>query len=100
MNIYLLEQDYVNGYDTYDSMVVVAENEMKARQIHPSSFVTHINNNKWMGTYSGGSSIGEEYENETDDWVMFRDIERIKVTLVGKALSDKEEVISASFNAG
>ena len=36
MNIYLLHQHKVNGYDTYDSCVVVAEDEYKARQYHPN----------------------------------------------------------------
>lgn len=40
MEIYLLEQDWNNDYDTYDSVVVIAENEAEARLIHPSEFVT------------------------------------------------------------
>lgn len=36
MNIYLLSQYEYRGYDTYDSCVVYAESEDKARQIHPS----------------------------------------------------------------
>ncbi len=35
MNIYLLEQDCVDGYDTYDSAVVIAENGTEAKYIHP-----------------------------------------------------------------
>lgn len=38
MNIYLVEQDVNNCYDTYDSFVVVAENEGVAKHTSPSEF--------------------------------------------------------------
>ena len=101
MEIYLLEQDLNNGYDIYDSVVVIAENEDEARKIHPSSFVTHITNDKWMGTYSGGSNIGGEYEQDSYDWVRFDQIDQIKVTHIGTATEEQEKgVLLASFNAG
>lgn len=101
MEIYLLEQDLNSGYDTYDSVVVIAENEDEARKIHPSSFVTHIKNSKWMGTYSGGLKIGGEYEQLSSDWVKFDQIEQIKVTHIGTATEEqKKGVLLASFNAG
>lgn len=37
MNIYLISQTENDGYDTYDSCVVVAENEDMARRITPVS---------------------------------------------------------------
>jgi hypothetical protein len=37
MNIYLLSQTELVGYDTYDSCVVLAETEEEARTIHPNS---------------------------------------------------------------
>lgn len=87
MNLYLLEQDYVSGYYTYDSAVVVAENETTARFIYPTKSVTQVKNNKWVGTYIG-------------EWVKFADIDRIKVTLLGKSKNNKSGLILASFNAG
>jgi hypothetical protein len=36
MKIYVLKQDENDGYDTYDSLVVAAEDEESARQIHPN----------------------------------------------------------------
>lgn len=97
MNIYLLEQDLNNGYDTYDSCVVIAESEEAARNIHPSSFVTHVKDGKWMGTYTKGG----EYEQDSYDWVPYSRIDEIKVTLIGTALESKEPgVVCASFNAG
>ena len=80
MNIYLLKQDIVDGYETFDSAVVVAESEDDARTIHPRS-------NGWVFRYG--------------DWVEFKDIDKIKVTLIGVADPDQERgVILASFNAG
>ena len=35
MNLYLISQNRNNGYDTYDSAVVAAESEEKARMIRP-----------------------------------------------------------------
>ena len=99
MNLYLISQEYVGGYDTYDSVVVSAENEADAKTIHPSSFVTHINNDKFMGTYSGGDSTGQEYEFSGDDWVSFSEIDKIEVELLGVSDVDRG-VILASFNAG
>ena len=37
MNLYLLTQNENNGYDTYDSMVVSAENEEDAKYLSISS---------------------------------------------------------------
>ena len=97
MNIYLLEQNVNNGYDTYDSCVVVAENEEAARNIHPSEFVTHVSEGKWMGTYTNGG----EYVQDGYDWVQYSEIDRVNVTLIGTAIEGKEPgVICASFNAG
>ena len=99
MNIYLISQDINNGYDTYDSAVVAARTPKDAREIHPSSFVTHVTNGKWMGTYSGGNNIGAEYENESSCWVNHNDIENIEVEHLGKTAKERG-VILASFNAG
>lgn len=99
MNLYLISQDKVTGYDTYDSAVVCAKDEADARTIHPSGFVTHHKNGKWMGTYKGGNNIGGEYENEGSSWVRFSDIEHVDVEYLGT--TDKGRgVICASFNAG
>lgn len=97
MNIYLLEQDLKTGYDTFDSCVVAAINETAARNTHPSSYVTHVKNGKWMGTYTKGG----EYEVDSYDWVKYSQIDQIKVTLIGVANEDVSAgVICASFNAG
>lgn len=93
--LYLISQDLVDGYDTYDSVVVSAESEDEARKIHPSPFVTHYKDGKWMGTYARGG----EYENEQSDWVAFCDIGELKVKLIGESKLPKG-VVLASYNAG
>ena len=87
MNLYLLTQDIVRGYDTYDSMVVVAHNEEAARMISPC-----------------------RYENDIHpSWPKTEDRDKIIVEYLGKAeMIDQDEiddcetglVIIASFNAG
>jgi len=100
MNIYFIEQDLVGGWDTYDSAVVAAESEDDARKVHPSSFVTHVTDEQWMGTYSGGPNAGKEYyQDESDCWVKFSDIGCIKVSCLGET-DHKRGLILASFNAG
>jgi len=85
MNIYLLTQNIVTGYDTYDSAVVAAETEDKARMIHPSEYTT---TKRWSyANYSDG------------DWPKFSQRHLITVELVGT--TDKEAgLILGSFNAG
>jgi len=79
--------------------VVAAKSSRDARKIHPSSLVTHITNRKWMGTYSGGDKIGEEYEKETYSWVFYSGIDCIDVEYLGKT-KRKRGLVLASFNAG
>lgn len=80
MNIYLITQDKVKGYDTYDCAVVSAENELDAVSLHPSG-----DNLQW--DKDGGS------------WVRRHDIGFIKVKLIGASVVD-EGVILASFISG
>ena len=98
MNIYKVEQNWRNGYDTYSDFVCIAENEQSARETHPSKHITHSRDGNWYGT----DSKGEEFLEEDDDcWVRFKDIVRLKVTLIGVANADQEKgVVCASFHAG
>jgi len=77
MNIYLIDQDVVYGYDTYDSAVVAAESEEEARNIHPYG----------------------NWENRLDAWCTYpRDV---NVKCIGIAANHiTRGVILASFNAG
>lgn len=97
MNIYKISQDKNQDYDYYDSAVVVAESEQKARETNPSKFVSVINN-KWVFI----SPEGRHYDHDNDaydDWIPFRDIHKLKVELIGT--TDLQPcVILASYNAG
>lgn len=84
MNLYLLEQDEVQGYDVYDSIVVIAKNSLEASKIAPP----YCN---WKNSYSSWCSKPEN----------------VTVTLIGKAAKgltgndrDNPNIIIASFNAG
>jgi hypothetical protein len=82
MNLYLLMQDENSGYDTYDSMVVAAETEDRARLIHPNTW----SDNPWDRKF---------YR----DWATSPD--QVSVELIGTAVEGtKAGVILSSFNAG
>jgi len=80
MNIYRISQDGNTRYDTYDSAVVVAENEEDARSIHPD---------------------GGEFD-PNEGWPTWcKQKEDVKVEYMGIAdKSLKRGVILSSFNAG
>ena len=97
MKLYLISQTLVEDYDTYDSAVVAAEDEQKARETHPCQFVTHHNGKKWMGTFA---QSGEEYDmNSGRDWPSFERIDCIQVEYLGET-DHPAGVVLASFNAG
>lgn len=98
MNIYLLTQNEHNSYDTYDSMVIAADNEEDAKHL---SFVQscaytnrchHGNTTEkpvWRHYYAYTS-----YYNY-DDWSKNPTIELIATNALVE-----EGVVCASFNAG
>lgn len=98
MKLYLIKQNIINDYGTYDSAVVAAESLDDAITIHPSEFVTHIKEGKWFGTYLKGGEY-ENDENELSCWVKFSEIGQIQTEYLGETNREKG-VILASFNAG
>ena len=79
MKIYKISQKENNGYDTFDSAVVFAEDEEKARKIHPE----------------GKRYWGKPYPT----WCSSPDL--VKVEYLGEAKDGaKEGVVLGSFNAG
>ena len=81
MKLYLLSQDENNGYDTYDSCVVAAENQKDARRIHPSG------------------NVGTKWDTVFSTWC--KSPSSVKVELIGEAAPNvKAGVICSSFNAG
>jgi len=79
MNLYLLEQNQNNDYDTYDSCVVASEDMATAQLINPS--------------YEGWGEFNSSWCTHPRD---------VGVTYIGKASDDMEEgeIVIASFNAG
>ena len=80
MKLFIIYQQYSDGYDTYDSAVVCAKNEEDAKTIHPGNG-EHIQGNSYFG------------------WVDNTDY--VTVKYIGTAVKGTERgVICASFNAG
>ncbi|AQG98640.1 hypothetical protein A9R05_07435 [Burkholderia sp. KK1] len=78
MNLYLIAQEQMTGYDTFDSAVVAAESEDDARLIHP-----YFRDDDW------------------DITVWCTGPEHVEVKFLGVAdPSIPRGVICASFNAG
>jgi hypothetical protein len=88
MNLYLLEQSANNNYDTYDSVIVAAQNEDEARKIHPSSYEKEGLEKPW---YKRGDRFST--------WAY--ELDQVNVSFIGVAKEGTEKgVILASFNAG
>lgn len=85
MNVYLLEQEENEDYDTYDSFVCIAATEDDAIDTCPSG---EGRSRKW-------TKPGRRYST----WAVRR--ESVKCTLIGVAVDGaKPGVVCASFNAG
>lgn len=91
MNLYLLTQDVRQGYDTYDSVVVVAESAEEAQQIHPYA----------RGAFEDGKSgelFSEQFWNSRTWADSYEDVEVEWIGLASGKL--RKGVVLASFNAG
>ena len=92
MNIYKIWREDDIDYDTYDSAIVIADNEEYAIKIHPNGYAVfkfHV----WMNEVNNSISDCE------DEWCS---IDNVKVELIGVADEMYAEpcVIVSSFNAG
>jgi len=97
MPIYKVINNTVRGYDTYDSLICVADSADEARKVHPSEFCTHIADGQFRGTYSGGDRVGDSYSLYGGyGWVNYEDIDKLEVIEV----TANSGLILASFNAG
>ena len=83
MNIYKISQSSNDDYDTYDSAIVIAENEEDAKTIHPN-----------------GDCDWPNLESDRRCWDWVTDLRLIKVELIGVADNKGKGVVLASFNAG
>ena len=98
MNIYLVESPRKDTDEHYDSVVVIAKNEDAARNIYPSEFhkaKVIPKDGKWTFVTDNGKL---EHAYESTEWVSYKHIHLLKVTLVGKALKGSVEgVVLASY---
>lgn len=94
--LYLLYQDKVRGYDTYDSVVVCATSIHDAKRISPSPFYTwNEPDDCWHFQYTNG---GTKKDNNSG-WA--NRLSDIKVKYIGIADESTDiGVVCASFNAG
>ena len=101
MKLYLMTQDVVDGWDTYDSVVVSAKDEEDARTIHPDINVLWGGDNWYQMYYDKDrNSVLGVYD--TKNWVSAIDVDKIRVTYLGEHRKDirYRGVVLASFNAG
>lgn len=93
MKIYKLSQDENNDYDTYDSAIVVAENEEEAKRTHPNhEYYKYDEDGDEYWIHNGGK------KEECGSWCS---LEHVKVEYVGEAKEGlKKGVLLSSFNAG
>jgi len=90
LNIYLLSQNTVKDYDTFDSCIVVAPDEDTARGIHPGGF-RRWNGRRW---------VDPRFPHDTERCTNWAPAPKVKVTLVGVAAEGVQGVLCASYNAG
>lgn len=84
LKLYLLTQSQNNGYDTYDSCIVAAEDIEAARRTAPSDYLVFTEATQTFNS---------------DSWA--NDLSAVNAQLIGIADNDiKKGVILASFNAG
>ena len=82
MKLWLLKNETVEGYDTYDSAVVAAEDEATARMIHPLYCI-------------------DDWDGKAGKYPCWCDAEDVIVQYIGTAdISIEAGVVCASFNAG
>jgi hypothetical protein len=80
MKIYLISQCHDDGYDTYDSAVVVADTEEEAKLTHPSR--------------------GQDWDGKNIPCSGWCDSKYVEVKLIGQTDTQGKGVICSSFNAG
>lgn len=92
MNIYVISQNSNQGFDTFDSAVVVAESEGAARLIHPrGDRVWQPGREVWADGFIADTPRGSKWCHPDE----------VNVAQVGTALEGQRPgVVCASYNAG
>lgn len=82
MKIFSVYQNIVYGFDTFDSFVIICEDEEIARKTDPH-----------------GQLI--TWEDDTYSWVGLKNIDKVEIEYLGEAKEGSERgIVCASFNAG
>lgn len=94
--IYKVSQSVNNDWNTYDSMIVVADSVEEASKLDPSGYHVWSNDKEsWMFIYHDGT-MSEKYT--ISSWCLPHETE---VELIGVTdLYNESKVLLASFNAG
>jgi len=87
LKLFFLYQNKYDGYDTYDSCVVVANSLDEAKLIHPASYITgDWSNDRETCKYSG--------------WCTPEDVKGRELGIVTDNKLKVGKVVCSSFNAG
>jgi len=99
MNLYLLTQYENNGYDTYDSMVISAENERDALML---SYVRSYDLQDYEPEmeYGKAEPIWREYYLSTSYFAFRSWAEKPNIKLIANNTTESEGIVCSSFNAG
>jgi hypothetical protein len=98
MNLYLLTQNVNNGWDTYDSMVIAAENEEDAKHlsfVQCSAYEEYSTND-----YITKKPVWRNYYESTYSFAYSSWDKNPTVELIATNTLVDEGVVCASFNAG
>lgn len=99
MKIFLLTQSEDTGYDSYDSAVVIAEDEEQAKHSCVCGFHKYHDGKFWF-EYADGrqEKEGEEDQPVCSGWALPK---HITVKYIGEAKEGSEQgVVCSSYNAG
>jgi hypothetical protein len=83
MNIYRISQNTYNGYDTFDSAVVIAPDELTAARIDPNSEVKFI----------------DEIDDPYGCYGWINDPSLVTVEFIGVTEENEIRVVCSSYNA-
>ena len=102
-NIYKLSQEVNTGWDTYDSMVIIADSEKEAILLsYEETYMLKNTVKYYLNFYIKMEEPFSDYEyivKKTSSWAFEKDI---KIEYLGQADSNitESQVICTSFNAG
>jgi len=100
MNLYLLEQDENEGYDTYDSMIIAAKSDSDAIHLSRIESMDYSKGKKmnWSGEDTGFKNYffnNKDKKKRYNCWTKEPDIK-----LIANATTEPEGIVVSSFNAG